>query len=285
MSFISSNAGRVRTAVFPVAGRGTRFLPATRAVPKEMLPLVDRPLIDYAVEEARIAGIQRFIFVTAPGKTAIENHYNGGCSGLPDGAISVVHQSEALGLGHAVWCARHLIGDEAFAVLLPDDVIMAPSPCLAQMADSHAQLGGNMVAAMHVPRDRISSYGCLNVVDERRRVAPARGLVEKPKPEDAPSNLAVVGRYILQPSIMEALANVEKGAGGEIQLTDAIAADLAMNPLFGYRFDGERFDCGSKLGFLEATMAFGLAHEDLGPDFQRVLTERVQKKKVLALAA
>lgn len=273
----------IRKAVFPVAGLGTRFLPATKSVPKEMLPLVDRPLIQYAVDEARAAGIEEFIFVNAPGKTALEAYFNRNIQ-LEDklraagktallAALSVadmtqertrfIHQKAPLGLGHAVGLAAELVGNAPFAVLLPDDVIRADQPCLQQMVEAHAATGGNMVATMQVPRDRVSAYGVLDIEHRFGRVARARGLVEKPTPAEAPSTQAIVGRYILQPSVMERLGRQAPGAGAEIQLTDAIAADLEATTLTGYHFSGERFDCGSVAGFVEATVAFALEREEL----------------------
>lgn len=285
----------VKIAVFPVAGLGTRFLPATKAVPKEMLPLVDRPLIDYAVEEARAAGIEEFVFVTAAGKTAIEDHFDTAAelerslelkgkaraleavrrSALPAGSLGIIRQDRPRGLGHAVSLARRAVGDRPFAVLLPDDVIRAPRGCLAQMIDAHAREGGHMVAAMEVPREAVSAYGVLDVSGQHRRIARARGLVEKPAPEVAPSQLAVVGRYILDPRIFGRLDNAGPGAGGEIQLTDAISADAGTLPVCGYRFEGERFDCGSVAGFLEASLAFGLDRPELAPALARALATRL----------
>lgn len=281
---------RVRTAVFPVAGLGTRFLPATKSMPKEMLPLVDRPLIQYAIDEAREAGIEEFIFVTARGKSALEDYFDAApsleralaASGktdllaavehatMPSGAIAYIRQQEALGLGHAVWCARRLVGDEPFAVILPDDVISGARGCLAQMVDAYAARGqgGCMVAAVDVAPTQVSSYGILDVARDDGRMVEARGLVEKPKPADAPSRVAVIGRYILTPAVMESLEARKRGAGGEIQLTDAIAEQVgAPGGVVGYRFDGTRFDCGSKAGFLQATVAFALQRPDLGPEF------------------
>ncbi|WP_068299008.1 UTP--glucose-1-phosphate uridylyltransferase GalU [Pararhodobacter sp. CCB-MM2] len=280
---------KVTKAVFPVAGLGTRFLPATKAVPKEVLTLVDRPLIQYAIDEAREAGITEFIFVTSRGKSALEDYfdrapelemslksknktelldiYNQTC--MDSGAIAYVRQNQALGLGHAVWCARHLIGDEPFAVLLPDDVIAADKPCLKQMLEAYEETGGNMVAAMEVPEDKASSYGVLDVPTGMSPVLPVRGMVEKPKPGTAPSNLAVIGRYVLSPDVLKSLDNQTTGAGGEIQLTDAIAAQIeAKNNVYGYRFQGQRFDCGSKAGFLQATISFGLSRADLREELE-----------------
>lgn len=275
----------IRKAVFPVAGLGTRFLPATKTIPKEMLPLIDRPLIQYAIDEARAAGIEEFIFVTSPGKAALEGYFdcNSGLenklasagkhglladlqsSNLREGQHSFVRQAQPLGLGHAVGLAARLVGDEPFAVLLPDDVVRADVPCLKQMVAAHADIGGNMVATMEVAREATSSYGVLDIEHRFGRTVRARGMVEKPAPADAPSTQAVVGRYILQPSVMTRLRDMKPGAGGEIQLTDAIAADLATTSLNGYHFDGQRFDCGSITGYIEATMAYALARADLAP--------------------
>ncbi|MBK0398092.1 UTP--glucose-1-phosphate uridylyltransferase [Limibaculum sp. M0105] len=286
---------RVRTAVFPVAGLGTRFLPATKSMPKEMLPLVDRPLIQYAIDEAREAGIEDFIFVTARGKSALEDYFDaapslqrtlsaGGKTDLlaeveratmPSGAIAYIRQQEALGLGHAVWCARRLIGDQPFAVILPDDVITgAARGCLAQMVEAYEARGrgGCMVAAVDVSPEQVSSYGILDVASDDGRIVEARGMIEKPKPADAPSRVAVIGRYILSPAVMESLEARKRGAGGEIQLTDAIAEQIgAPGGVSGFRFEGTRYDCGSKSGFLQATVAFALARPDLGPGFARYI--------------
>jgi len=287
---------RVTKAVFPVAGLGTRFLPATKSMPKEMLPLVDRPLIQYAIDEARAAGVTDFIFVTSRGKSALEDYFDSAPmleqelerkdktalleevrnATMPSGSIAYVRQQEALGLGHAVWCARHLIGDEPFAVILPDDVIHADVPCLKQMVDAYeAQaLGGCMMAAMDVPRDRISAYGALRIGEDYGSLVSIRGMVEKPKPDEAPSSTAVIGRYILTPKVLESLNAAKQGAGGEIQLTDAIAEQVsAGGPVFGYRFAGQRYDCGSKAGFIKATVAFALQRPDVVPDFAEYLAE------------
>lgn len=281
---------RVTKAIFPVAGLGTRFLPATKAIPKEVLPLVDKPLIQYAIDEARAAGIEEFIFVTARGKSALEDYFDAAPelertlrlkkkfdllaevekSNMDSGAIAYVRQTEARGLGHAVWCARRLIADEPVAVLLPDDVIDAPgAPCLQQMVEAHRETGGCMVAAMEVEGAAISAYGVLDVESRDGRLARVRSMVEKPAPERAPSNLAVIGRYILTPSVLDILNEQRVGAGGEIQLTDAIAAEaLRGGRVHGFMFEGRRYDCGSKLGFLQATVAFGLAR----PEFRDELT-------------
>lgn len=289
-------SNKVTTAIFPVAGMGTRFLPATKSVPKEIMTLVDRPLIQYAIDEARAAGITEFIFVTSRGKGALEDYFDlapnleeelraKGKDELLDvlqktnmdsGAIAYIRQHKALGLGHAVWCARRLIGDQPFAVILPDDVIAAEKPCLQQMVEAYEETGGNMVAAMEVAPERTSAYGILDVDEAEGNLFSVKGMVEKPKVEDAPSNLAVIGRYILSPSVLANLDKKSTGAGGEIQLTDAIAADIATkNNVHGYRFTGQRFDCGSKSGFLQATVAFGLNRPELRDDLAAYLKDLV----------
>ena len=290
---------KVTKAVFPVAGMGTRFLPATKSIPKEIMTLVDRPLIQYAIDEARSAGIKDFIFVTSRGKSALEDYFDHSpeleaalkragktdlleilkSTNMDSGAIAYVRQNRAMGLGHAVWCARKLVGDEPFAVLLPDDVIAAEKPCLLQMVEAYAETGGNMVAAMEVSPQRISSYGVLDVDKDNGNVVRAKGLVEKPKSEDAPSNLAVIGRYILSPKIMTNLNKMKQGAGGEIQLTDAIAEEAASGQVFGFRFRGQRYDCGSKAGFLQATVAFGLSRPDLAEEFGAYLHDMMALQK------
>jgi len=281
----------VRKAVFPVAGMGTRLLPATKAMPKEMVPIVDTPLIQYALEEARAAGIEEFIFVTARGKTVIEDHFDVNYElshvlverdkaavleairhWMPEpGQLAFTRQQRPLGLGHAVWCARNMIGDEPFAVLLADDLIDAKRPCLQQMLDAHGETGGNMVAVMEVPAAEVGRYGILDVGARRGRTVAARGVVEKPQPPAAPSTLAVVGRYILQPEIFAHLESVQPGAGNEIQLTDAIARMMESCPLTGYIFEGQRFDCGDRLGFLEANIALSLARPDVAPAVERMI--------------
>ena len=287
---------RVTKAIFPVAGMGTRFLPATKSVPKEIMTLVDRPLVQYAIDEARAAGIEDFIFVTARGKSALEDYFDHApqlerelersgktelleavrATTMDSGTIAYIRQQKAMGLGHAVWCARRLIGEEPFAVMLPDDVIEAETPCLKQMVEAHAETGGNMVAAMEVAPEQTKSYGILDVAAQDGAVVKVRGMVEKPDPSEAPSTLAVIGRYILTPATMRQLSRVQPGRGGEIQLTDAIAAEIAASgDVHGFRFRGTRFDCGSKAGFLQATVAFGLSREDLGPEFSRYLRELV----------
>jgi UTP--glucose-1-phosphate uridylyltransferase len=283
---------KVTKAIFPVAGMGTRFLPATKSVPKEIMTLVDRPLIQYAIDEARAAGIKEFIFVTSRGKGALEDYFDLApqleqelrkkkktellkilkSTNMERGAIAYIRQHKALGLGHAVWCARRLIGNEPFAVILPDDVIAADKPCLQQMVEAYAETGGNMVAAMEVEPERASSYGMLDICEENGQLVKVKGMVEKPKAEDAPSNLAVIGRYILSPSVLQHLNQIKTGSGGEIQLTDAIARDIdAKNNVFGFRFSGQRFDCGSKSGFLQATVSFGLSRAELKDDLRAYL--------------
>ncbi|WP_319825247.1 UTP--glucose-1-phosphate uridylyltransferase GalU [Thalassovita sp.] len=285
-------ARKVTKAIFPVAGLGTRFLPATKSVPKEIMTLVDRPLIQYAIDEARAAGIEEFIFVTSRGKSALEDYFDHSPAlqaeleakgktklleilkntDMDSGAIAYLRQHRALGLGHAVWCARRLIADEPFAVILPDDVIAAEKPCLQQMVEAYAETGGSMVAAMEVPPGKVSAYGVLDVARDMGSVVSVKGMVEKPAPEAAPSNLAVIGRYILSPHVLANLDRQEAGAGGEIQLTDAIAAEIAQGRnVWGLRFRGERFDCGSKAGFLQATVSFGLARDDLRDDLMEFL--------------
>ena len=279
---------KVTKAVFPVAGLGTRFLPATKSIPKEIMTLVDRPLIQYAIDEARAAGIKEFIFVTSRGKSALEDYFDHAPdlenelrkkgktellevlkdTNMDSGAIAYVRQNRAMGLGHAVWCARRLIGNELFAVLLPDDVIDAERPCLQQMVEMHAETGGCMVAAMDVAPHRTPNYGILDVAEDHGRLVRVKGMVEKPEASQAPSNLAVIGRYILTPKVLTNLNRMKQGAGGEIQLTDAIAEEAgSKSGVHGLRFSGRRFDCGSKIGFLQATVAFGLARADLGEEF------------------
>jgi UTP--glucose-1-phosphate uridylyltransferase len=281
----------VRKAIFPVGGLGTRFLPATKSMPKEMLPVVDKPLIQYAVEEATEAGIEEFIFVTGRGKTAIEDHFDHAYelqamleSRQRDKALAVVkatiptpgqiaytRQIEPLGLGHAVWCARNFVGMEPVAVLLADDLILGRTGCLKQMIEAYEDVGGNMVAVMEVADEEVPSYGVIAPGDVKDRLIEVRGLVEKPPLADAPSNLAVVGRYILQPKVFEDLGRLERGAGGEIQLTDSLARQVGSEPFNGFRFAGRRFDCGSKIGFLEANIAYALDRDDLRDDVSKIL--------------
>ena len=282
----------IKKAIFPVGGLGTRFLPATKAMPKEMLPVVDKPLIQYAVEEAAAAGIEEFIFVTGRNKTAIEDHFDHSfeleaalqAKGKSDalnlvkammrgpGAVQYVRQQQAAGLGHAVWCARHLVGDDPVAVLLADDLILGQS-CVREMIEAYD--GGNMVAVMDVPRDQTGAYGIITPGGDDGHVVDVRGLVEKPRPDKAPSTIGVVGRYIITPEVFTTLDSQERGAGGEIQLTDALAKQIGSTPFKALRFSGERFDCGSKIGFLQANIAFGLADGALESDLRDWITKRL----------
>ena len=283
----------IKKAIFPVGGLGTRFLPATKAMPKEMLPIVDKPLIQYAVEEAAAAGIEQFIFVTGRNKSAIEDHFDhsfelehslavrgkdaamdvvGGMMKVP-GSVIYVRQQQPAGLGHAVWCARHLIGDEPVAILLADDLIKGRS-CMKEMVDAYD--GGNMVAVMDVPRDQTGAYGIVTPGKTHGQKVDIAGLVEKPMPADAPSTTAVVGRYIISPSVFDTLGLQEQGAGGEIQLTDALAKQIGTAPFTGLHFSGERFDCGSKVGFLQANIAFGLDNPDMADALQEWLRDHIE---------
>lgn len=291
---------KLTKAIFPVAGLGTRFLPATKSIPKEIMTLVDRPLVQYAIDEARAAGIKEFIFVTSRGKGALEDYFDTApqleqelrkkgkdelleilkSTNMDSGEIAYTRQNKALGLGHAVWCARRLISNEPFAVILPDDVIAAEKPCLAQMVEAFAETGGNMVAAMEVPEKDACAYGVLDVKEDMGRMVSTKGMVEKPKLGEAPSNLAVIGRYILTPTVLQKLNKKKTGAGGEIQLTDAIdAARDEGEDVFGFRFEGRRFDCGSKSGFLRATVAFALDRPDLRDDLQAYINEIAHSAK------
>ncbi|MGE3500180.1 MAG: UTP--glucose-1-phosphate uridylyltransferase GalU [Candidatus Binatia bacterium] len=296
---------RIRKAIFPVGGLGVRFLPATKAMPKELLPVVDRPLIQYAVEEAKAAGIEQFIFVTGRGKSAIEDHFDRSfelektlgkrarqtelsmiSELLPEpGQIAYLRQQRPMGLGHAVWCARHLVGDEPVAVLLADDLVKSEQPCLGQMMEAHRQVGDNLVAVMDVPKPHTDRYGILSPGETRGRLVEVGGLVEKPPPAKAPSTLAVIGRYILQPAIFAELAHQERGAGNEIQLTDAMARLIGRQPFHGFRFAGRRFDCGDKAGFVEATIAYALEHETIGKasrDMVRRFAEGLERDRPLS---
>ncbi len=281
----------IKKAIFPVGGLGTRFLPATKALPKEMLTVVDKPLIQYAVEEAAVAGIEEFVFVTGRNKSAIEDHFDHSyelektliARGKTDalamvhdiiykpGSVSYVRQQEPVGLGHAVWCARNMIHNEPVAILLADDLILGQS-CIAEMV-AHYQ-GGNMVAAMNVPTDETQSYGIITPGIDDGKLVEVKGLVEKPKPEDAPSNIAVVGRYIIEPAVFQTLSNGKQGTGDEIQLTDALAQQIGHSNFHGLRFSGERFDCGSRIGFLQANIAFGMANESLAPKLESWIKDR-----------
>jgi UTP--glucose-1-phosphate uridylyltransferase len=262
-------------------------------MPKEMLPVVDKPLIQYAVEEAAAAGIDHFIFVTGRGKAALEDHFDHNpdlertlrergktvelaavTSWMPkSGEVSYTRQQEPLGLGHAVWCARHLVGSEPFAVILPDDLILARTPCLKQLVDAHAEVDGHVVAVADVPREHTKRYGILDVVSDDGRLARAKGLVEKPEPDKAPSTLSIIGRYILDPAVFAVLDQQTRGAGNEIQLTDALSKTIGDVPFHGLRFEGRRFDCGDKVGWLHANVSFALARPDLHEQFSEVLKE------------
>ena len=287
----------VRKAIFPVAGLGTRFLPATKALPKEMLPVVDKPLIEYAVDEARSAGIEEFIFVTGRGKTAIEDHFDNhyeleqtlsergrieeldqvNRSKLEPGQAAYVRQMSPLGLGHAVWCARNLVNDEPFAVLLADDLIQADKPTLGEMVEVYEQHGGNVVSLMEVPLEQTTRYGIVEPGHTDGNLVEIRGLVEKPDPSDAPSNLAIVGRYILQPEIMDHLAQGKSGTGNEIQLTDSMMKMVGSSPFHGLRLSGKRFDCGTKAGFLAAGVALALNRKDIGSQVRASLTRLLEE--------
>ena len=282
----------VRKAVFPVAGLGTRLLPATKTMPKEMLTVVDQPLIQYAVDEAREAGIEQLIFVTGRGKAALDDYFDIGfelettmreqgkqldaldCARTGFGEIVTVLQQQPLGLGHAVWCARHIVGDEPFAVLLPDDLMVGQPGALKQMVDAYSKLGGNIVCAEEVPADKAGSYGIITPGQSDGRTTEVRGLVEKPKPEEAPSRLGIIGRYILQPEVMGILEQGERGAGGEIQLTDGMAKLVGQQPFHAVTVDAVRHDCGDKAGFVLANLAIALERDDLRPKIQEFLTKR-----------
>jgi len=281
----------VRTAVFPVAGLGTRFLPATKSIPKELLPIVDRPLIQYAVDEARAAGIENFVFVTGRGKGAIEDHFDisfeleetlaarGKHEDLArlrelrpgPGQVAYVRQMEPLGLGHAVWCARHIVGNEPFAVLLADELILADPPSLTSMIEVHDRTGGNVVLVDEVPETSTNQYGIIEPGPSSGSAIEVKSMVEKPDPSTAPSNLAIVGRYVLTAPIMKILETTAQGAGGEIQLTDALLASISSRPFHAVRLDGQRYDCGSKAGFVEATVKLALEHDELRDDVQRLI--------------
>jgi len=284
----------IKKAVFPVAGLGTRFLPATKAIPKELLPIVDRPLIQYAVDEAREAGIEQMIFVTGRGKTAIVEHFDmayeleatmgerGKDMGVLDatratpGDIITVRQQVPMGLGHAIWCARAIVGDEPFAIFLPDELMIGKkggTGCMKQMVDAYDQVGGNLISVLEVPMEEVSSYGVIDPGKESGTLTEVKGLVEKPPQAEAPSNKIISGRYILQPEVMRTLENQGKGAGGEIQLTDAMAKMIGDQAFHAVTFDGNRYDCGSKLGFVEATLALALERDDMGADVRAMATK------------
>jgi UTP--glucose-1-phosphate uridylyltransferase len=284
----------IRKAVFPVAGLGTRFLPATKAIPKEMLPIVDRPLIQYAVDEAREAGIEQMIFVTGRGKSAIEDHFDIAFelertmldrgkdlsvlepTRLGPGNCAYVRQQEPMGLGHAIWCARDIVGDEPFAIFLPDEFMHGSPGCMAQMVAAYNETGGNMISVLEVPKDKVSSYGVIDPGKQTGALTEVLGLVEKPAMADAPSNLIISGRYILQPEVMRTLENQEKGAGGEIQLTDAMAKMIGHQPFHAVTFAGKRYDCGSKVGYVEANLAIALERPDMAEEIREIA------KKMLA---
>ncbi|WP_431303270.1 UTP--glucose-1-phosphate uridylyltransferase GalU [Sediminicoccus sp. BL-A-41-H5] len=281
----------LKKAVMPVAGMGTRFLPATKALAKEMLPVVDRPLIQYAVDEARAAGIEQFCFVTGRGKTSIVEHFDVAYElektleerakteileelrglAITPGSLLTVRQQVPLGLGHAIWCARAFIGDDPFAILLPDDLMQCDKPCIGQLAEAYAETGGNVVAIEEVPMERVNKYGVLDIEKDMGRLVSVKGLVEKPPVDKAPSNLTIIGRYVLMPEVIGHLSKMEKGAGGEIQLTDSMAKLIGSQPFHGLRYEGRRFDCGDKVGFLEAQIAFALARPEIAPAVRRFL--------------
>ena len=283
---------KIRKAVFPVAGLGTRVLPATKAMPKEMLTIVDKPLIQYAVEEALEAGIEQIIFVTGRGKSALEDHFDisyeleatlkdrgkslAAIEGIRQkpGSPVYVRQQEPLGLGHAVWCAREIVGDEPFAVLLPDELMVGQPGLLAQMVEVYQRTGGNVIGALEIPAEQTDKYGIISPGARDGRVVEVAALVEKPALGTAPSNLMIPGRYILRPEVMKILDNPVRGAGGEIQLTDAMAQLIGQQPFSGVMFDGQRYDCGDKAGYIQANLALALARDDIGPvvrDFARQL--------------
>jgi len=278
----------IRKAVFPVAGLGTRFLPATKAIPKEMLPIIDRPLIQYAVDEAREAGIEQMIFVTGRGKASIVDHFDVAYeleatmrerektleilapTRLAPGNLITVRQQEPLGLGHAIWCARAIVGEEPFAIFLPDELMIGSPGCMKQMVEAYGDVGGNIVSVLEVPREEVPNYGVIAPGATRGTITEVTGLVEKPSVESAPSNLIITGRYILQPNVMQLLEKQRKGAGGEIQLTDAMAKMLGKQAFHAVTFAGRRFDCGSKTGFVEATLALALEREDMADEVRAI---------------
>lgn len=278
----------IKTAVFPVAGLGTRFLPATKAIPKELLPIIDRPLIQYAVDEAREAGIEQMVFVTGRGKTAIVENFDIAfelettmaergkdmsaleATRFTPGNLITVRQQVPLGLGHAIWCARAIVGDDPFAILLPDELMIGQPGCIKQMVEAYQEVGGNLISVLEVPHEEVSSYGVIDPGATNGVLTEVKGLVEKPPVDQAPSNKIISGRYILQPEVMRTLDGQEKGAGGEIQLTDAMARMIGTQPFHAVTFDGKRYDCGSKTGFVEATLALALEREDMGAEIRRI---------------
>ena len=285
----------LKKAVLPVAGLGTRFLPATKAMAKEMLPVVDRPLIQYAIDEAREAGIEQFCLITGRGKTAIVEHFDVAYElertlaergktdvlaelrsiAMEPGSMVTVRQQVPMGLGHAIWCARSFVGDDPFAILLPDDLMQCDVSCTKQLAEAYRETGGNVVAIEEVPRERVNRYGVLDVAEDKGRLVSVKGLVEKPPVELAPSNLTIIGRYVLMPEVIGHLAKMEKGAGGEVQLTDGMAKLIGQQPFHGLRYEGRRFDCGDKAGFLEAQIAFALKRADMAPAVREFLKKYV----------
>ena len=287
----------VRKAVFPVAGLGTRFLPATKVMPKEMLPINDRPLIQHVFEEAREAGIEEFIFVTGRYKEMLEEHFDFQpeleatleargrkdmlekvrSSEMPAGSLFLTRQPKPLGLGHAIWCAKKLIENEPFAILLPDVLIQHSTGCLKQMMDTYNEHGGNVIAVENVPRDQTDKYGIVDIGSGKGKVLPVKALVEKPKPSEAPSTLSVVGRYILQPEVFDHLGEFETGAGGEIQLTDAMAKLIGKQPFHTLSFEGKSYDCGSRLGFIEANIAFSMKDKGIGADVEKIIRKFAQQ--------
>jgi UTP--glucose-1-phosphate uridylyltransferase len=294
----------LRKAVLPVAGLGTRFLPATKAIAKEMLPVVDKPLIQYSIEEARAAGIEQFCLVTGRGKTALVEHFDVAfeleatlrergksdalellrATQVEPGSMVTVRQQVPLGLGHAIWCARAFIGDDPFAILLPDDLVLADTPCLRQLADIYRDTGGNVVAVTEVPRDQTNRYGILRTGKDDGRLVEVLGLVEKPAPKDAPSNLSIIGRYVLMPEVIAHLARMERGAGNEVQLTDGMAKLIGQQPFHGLRYEGQRFDCGDKIGYLEAQIAYALKRPDIADAVRGFLRHYVDPTDFIARA-
>lgn len=290
-----SEKKKIRKAVFPVAGMGTRFLPATKAIPKELLPIVDRPLIQYAVDEAREAGIEQMIFVTGRGKTAIVEHFDVAyelehtmqqrgkdlsvldATRATPGDIITVRQQVPLGLGHAIWCARAIVGDEPFAIMLPDELMVGEPGCMAQMVEAYNEVGGNLLSVLEVPHEEVSSYGVIDPGESDGALTEVKGLVEKPPVDKAPSNKIISGRYILQPEVMRILETQGVGSGGEIQLTDAMAQMIGTQAFHAVTFNGRRFDCGSKTGFVEATLALALERPDMGAEV-RAMAERLLGK-------
>jgi UTP--glucose-1-phosphate uridylyltransferase len=278
----------IKTAVFPVAGLGTRFLPATKVIPKELLPIIDRPLIQYAVDEAREAGIEQMVFITGRGKTAIVENFDVAFeleatmaergkdlsvlepTRFTPGNLITVRQQVPLGLGHAIWCARAVVGDNPFAILLPDELMIGQPGCIKQMVEAYEEVGGNLISVLEVPHEEVSSYGVIDPGAANGALTEVKGLVEKPPVDQAPSNKIISGRYILQPEVMRTLESQEKGAGGEIQLTDAMARMIGTQPFHAVTFHGRRYDCGSKTGFIEATLALALEREDMGAEIRRI---------------